>query len=254
MYCINERFLDGCSFDKAYPSPCESDVEPAGRDTPHQSNGKLQQPARGEQADAADDADLVGSLRDFNREQQQKLRSIASKAGLLNVLVENSLIGKGIRTLDPLLDGADGVTRDPGRRSDQDRLVIYLLMAIVVVTILVTIVMILVLVSSTSRKSKTSRAQQAVLDQLNSSQLPRNQGSDKIVNASLATVKRSSNHNYPNSQNHTRIRPYHVPKTMLPTTNNRQATSPVGTVSIMTMNSKSRRHRNNVDIVDNSVL
>lgn len=244
MYCINERFLAGCSFDKAYPNPCESPAEPS---------AKLQ--AAQKQPTAEGSATLVEGLRDFNKEQQMKLRSIASKAGLLNVLVENSLIGRGIRTMDSaLLDASADISS-----RDQEKLVIYLLIGIVVVTILVTIVMILVMISSNStrQRSKTSRAQRAVLDQLSSTQLPRHAGvHEKIVDHSQA-VKRISNH-YLSNQHQSRLRPHQLAGVISTTAHHHQHHSKsrssgkpfAGTAAGVVMN-KGRVYR---DDIDNSVL
>lgn len=241
MECINERFLDGCNFDKAYPNPCHS----ADGRKPTSSAGKLIQTPAGHD-EPSTSVTIVESLKDFSQEQQQKLRSIASKAGLLNVLLENSLVGKGINTLEPIVESirsVDHTVREPSGR-DQEKLVIYLLMAIVVVTTLVMIVMILAMVSSALRRSKTSRSQQAVLEQLKPSQLPRH-NAEKVV-STQAVKRQTSSHHYLSNQHLSRLRPYHVPVVTSNRSSSQASGKPVSTFGVVTT-SKSRLHRNGVD-------
>lgn len=181
MQCINEHFLTGCRFDAAYPNPCKSDDHHEGQHH-HQP-----QPTSGSGANDGDEHDNNGAVREagpnhlaklvetehdaatktstankpdrsnnFSEEQQMKLRAIAARGGLMDFLLENTLVAQGAaRAFEPLL-GA-GVTRGgaASRSSEQEQIVIYLLIAMVLITVLVTVAMIVVVLNWTRFKSDT---------------------------------------------------------------------------------------------------
>lgn len=147
MRCINERFLAGCQFDEAYPNPClENDV--------------LTVPKDGEAEGDSNEIKLTGEDEgtpsvfkqpSFTDEQQMKLRNIATRGSLLDILVENSLLNNknAAKLMEPIGNGGNVVAlggETLGSRP-QDRIIIYLLIAMVALTIFVTVAMIVVLLN-----------------------------------------------------------------------------------------------------------
>lgn len=160
MRCISEHFLAGCRFDAAYPSPCRSELEVEGSHgtQTHPSerlvaggagHGPAEQDNRAPGPSEPED-EAWGAHKDrrpdFSQEQQMKLRSIAARGGLLDLLVENGLLA-GRPLAGPMAAPA----------ASQERIVIYLLMAMVAVTILATVAMFVVIINWT--KARTSPGQ-----------------------------------------------------------------------------------------------
>lgn len=160
MYCINERFLHGCNFDAAYKNPCRSD-EDAKQSANKSAKLEAEPDSKSNDNSSSTKFDSTNDLN-FSDEQQMKLRSIASRAGLLNILVENTLLNKGAaRAISPLIDVAGsspaGPTQSLSPTNDNDnpsqgKIVVYLLAAMIVLTVLVTVAMILVIINWTRVK------------------------------------------------------------------------------------------------------
>lgn len=195
MRCINHSFLDGCTFDEAFRNPCEDDQD-AKSDSKSQSANNL-----------TDSNSLLDSrLLNFTDEQQMKLRSIATRSGLLDLfLVENSLLNKGnAKVIEPFIGGTFGAADQQQR---QEKIVVYLLMAMIAVAFLVTVVMIIIIVNWTQVKFCKSEEQteksETKLDertlQMDSSRLRSHQRSrsrhqyldSHKVNRNLGLVERS---------------------------------------------------------------
>lgn len=155
MYCINEHFLTGCTFDQAFPNPCrhEEESERSGKLQSANASSKLVEHEDDTTSGANADKRPLLSRTNFNEEQQMKLRTIAStRAGLLNLLVENSLLEKSTRALEPLLNSDD-------HSQSQEKIVVYLLMAMIVLTALITIVMVVLIINWTRVKLSKHRDQ-----------------------------------------------------------------------------------------------
>lgn len=221
MQCINVHFLDGCAFDQAFPNPC--------RDEETEKSGKLQTINDGisklsVENDKIQDMDnnsesfentLIDGLArsNFNDEQQMKLRNIAStRAGLLNLLVGNTLLEKSTRALEPLL----GEERSP----NQEKIVVYLLMAMIGLSGLITIVMIVLIINWTRIKiSKNAPTPQPPLSHLNNhDSVSLSPASTTTFNESLRTSAHhlpvtsqqlSASGNYLNNQRHHHSRRHH---------------------------------------------
>lgn len=160
MYCINEHFLQGCNFDVAYQNPCRADEDV-------RATGDRSAKLEAAPADYNDTThfDSTNDLN-FSDEQQMKLRTIASRAGLLNILVENTLLNKGAaRAIGPLINGATSSTSSAPSSPDNDgqsqgKIVVYLLMAMIVLTVLVTVAMIFVIINWTQVKMSRNSNQE----------------------------------------------------------------------------------------------
>lgn len=167
MHCINERFLQGCNFDEAFRNPCQSELEPRKVDisksrAPQESAEEANKANTGEedQDEAVEvtnsstvenkkDLVAISNVDDFNEEQQMKLRSIASKASILDLLVEKSLMkkkNKGEQSGDLLL-ADDRDMANLKESGSQDKITIYLLMALVALTALVSVVLIAIMLN-----------------------------------------------------------------------------------------------------------
>lgn len=104
----------------------------------------------------------------FSQEQQMKLRSIAARGNLLDFLVENTLLSQGAaRAVEPFLGDTFGSVRLNGSSSyltggsgAQERIVIYLLTAMVAITVVVTAAMIVVIINWTKWKSSVGGQEQ----------------------------------------------------------------------------------------------
>lgn len=154
LRCINEHFFEGCRFDGVFPNPCNEHVE-SSADADETPKGV--QPATGslEPTGPKRDKSELESQNElkFREEQQMKLRSIAARggagAGLLELLLENTLSTRGSparMTMEPLSPTGD--TRlGSSEPTPQERIVLYLLAAMVIITILVTAAMIFVILS-----------------------------------------------------------------------------------------------------------
>lgn len=152
MRCVNEHFLEGCRFDEAFPNPCREEE-------------KEEEAGQGErEPGAAAVSKLTQELQreglDFSDEQQMKLRTIAARggAGLLDVLLENTLISHGAAAraaVEPLLIRGPAAPAPSEVSTLQERIVIYLLVAMVLITVLITAAMIFVTLNWARARSAT---------------------------------------------------------------------------------------------------
>lgn len=160
--------LAGCRFDAAYPNPCSSsngdnvatspgfdvegnDVKAADRKKPT-DRLRSQQAAGEEQADQNGGREREGNgAGSFSEEQQKKLRSIAARGGLMDFLLENTLVAHGAARAFGQPNGSSSQTRESSGRhahgSEPEQIVVYLLIAMVLVTVLVTVAMIMVVLN-----------------------------------------------------------------------------------------------------------
>jgi len=153
MYCINEHFLEGCNFDRVFRNPCSEDQQHSEEEEEERS-GKLVGGARGEfggrqsNRTSGSESSETGKQQqwaDFNADQQNKLRSIASRTGLLDLLVRNSLLSKGAaRAIEPLVELTPADMPTP-----QEKIVVYLLVAMIALTGLLTVVMVVLVINWT---------------------------------------------------------------------------------------------------------
>jgi hypothetical protein len=167
LYCINEHFLAGCRFDAAYPNPCTVDESGGAHHHRHQAelggherrpderrqeqqarrkatNAKLSEQTR--PPSAGSDSLAADRTRNFSEQQQMKLRSIAARGGLMDFLLENTLVAQGAaRAIEPFLAAAPGGGARP--TGEPEQIVVYLLVAMVLITILVTVAMIVVVLN-----------------------------------------------------------------------------------------------------------
>lgn len=221
MHCTNQHFLAGCNFDEAYPNPCHSsgmvDGGESGRLVDESTDKRLN-----------DENQLNDTQRHqltFKEQQQMKLRSIATRSSLLNMLVENSLLSKGAaKTIAPLLD-------NDAEDSSHERIVLYLLIAIVALTIMVTVVMVMVIFSWTKSKLSGEKQQEQPI------------GQQTIANG---------NHYLSNQQHQSRRHHSSRPSSRLDDTSNRVMLGkqqPLGPMSVVV--TKGRRSSSTID---NSVL
>lgn len=158
MYCINEHFLHGCNFDAAYKNPCRVD-EDAKQAANRSAKLEVTPDLKTGNNNDTNRFDSTNDLN-FSDEQQMKLRTIASRAGLLNILVENTLLNKGAaRAIGPLINGATSASGPAqssslaeAERQSESKIVVYLLMAMIVLTVLVTMAVILVIINWTRVK------------------------------------------------------------------------------------------------------
>lgn len=190
MHCINEHFLAGCRFDAAYPNPCKGDGRHEGHqdelrhhhyhhypdeledehdgDDHHdgETNGaavkhlakltEASEPDANRKTASANNNDNNKPERvsSFSEEQQMKLRSIAARGGLMDYLLENTLVAQGAaRAFEPFLAQGNSGGGPVSRTSDQEQIVIYLLISMVLVTVLVTVAMIVVVLNWARFKS-----------------------------------------------------------------------------------------------------
>lgn len=235
MHCINERFLEGCNFDEAYPNPCHSNEDDNNNDGEIGANnytskvGNKDKSAKLELGQVENSTLLAGSKMnkegsDFSEEQQMKLRKIATiRAGLLN------LIGAA-RAIEPLIN-----TDSSASSQTQEKVFVYLLIAMVILTILVSIVMIVLIVNWTKLKLFGNRNHGQDLIGQNTSVMvpvPRNQVQPQLGNNYLSNQRQhySNRHPYRNSRSSSR---------------DRSKVKPLGSVSVVV--SKSRRHGHGVD-------
>ena len=143
MQCVNEHFLSGCHFDKAFRNPCRSDIE---------MSAKLELSTTGERpateaeppVDGAATPSSPATASNFSEQQQMKLRSIASRTGLLKLFVQNSLLSReAARSIEPSL-----IMEENGQVQEKT-MVLYLLTAMIALTVLVTVVLIVVVINWT---------------------------------------------------------------------------------------------------------
>lgn len=223
MHCINEHFLEGCHFDEAYPNPCqeEHDVEEhdfvrmdrkeSGRNNnprPEQLRPINKSSLSSESSQRKPDLTHEHSLdhynhgdggkdnttpkypnkeSGFNREQQLKLRSIATRGGLLDILVENTLLNKGARIVEPFFGD--------GSQSSQERIVIYLLMAMIVITTLVTVAMTLVVIFWVKSRTSAQGSDKNRQDEFSSDKGTRLSAPGRYVNEQLQHYPQQYHHN-----------------------------------------------------------
>lgn len=223
MYCVNTHFLKGCNFDEAYKNPCQND------DTVSNRKAKLNiQSAAAPGRQQGSDIEANDNRFNFSEEQQMKLRTIASKTGLLNFLVENSLLNNG---------PARSVLNSAGDYQPQEKIVFYLITAMVALTVSLIIIVIVVFVNWTRLKLASKKQQK--MEQL-------------------------KNHYLSNQQQHlasSRSRHYHHQRPsrssiVAPTSNKnaldrRPGKALVKPVALMTSTGASRRYG---ETIDNSVL
>lgn len=231
MHCINERFLDGCNFDEAYPNPCHSSEDHNNDDENNGFNGtskvdnknksaKLQL-GHAENKTAEAPSKINKEILDFSEEQQTKLRKIATtRVGLLD------LIGAA-RAIEPLIS-------TDSSPSSQEKIFVYLLIAMVVLTVLVSIVMIVLIVNWTKLKLFGNENQRQELDGQNTSiVVPHNQAQVQLGNNYLSNQR----------QHHSNRHPYRNSRS---SSHDRSNVKPLGSVSVVVSKSN-RRHGHGVD-------
>lgn len=148
MHCINTHFLRGCNFDEAYRNPCQSDEL-----TLTNQRAKLDlMPEVNHFGDSNSDLDKPYQS-DFNEEQQMKLRNIATRTGLLNFLMENSLLKYG-PSRSMINSGND--------YQPQERIIYYLLTSMVALTVILIIIVIVVLFNWTKLKLASGKQQKQI--------------------------------------------------------------------------------------------
>lgn len=256
MHCINERFLDGCNFDEAYQNPCHSSEPDEGDDEEHDNSeihmkntndrggGKDSKSARLEFDDQSENKSVVtapGSNSDnsgsgFNEEQQMKLRKIAStRAGLLN------LIGAA-RAIEPLINNQESPS---GASQTQEKIFVYLLIAMVVLTILVSIVMIVLIVNWTKLKLFTGQNQnqnQELNGQNASALVQQQQQQHQQQSTQLGNNYMSNQRQHYSNHRH----PHRHSRSGTVSSSYSRSSKPLGSVSVVVSKS-SRRHTHGVD-------
>lgn len=159
LKCINKHFITGCQFDAAYPNPCHEDEPPHDESNIGGKSAKIVQAPRELKLSTKNEDNLKRKqekVAEFNQQQQNRLRSIATsrQSSLLDTLMGNSLIEKGVGSLLLTTVNESHVSsvllpsdRD---RFAEERIVLYLLVAMVAITIIITTVMIYVIVRWTA--------------------------------------------------------------------------------------------------------
>lgn len=217
MFCINENFLHGCSFDEAFPNPCHID-EP---NPPSSKSAKLELEGSNKLAKEL----LENNRLNFTEEQQMKLRSIAGRSGLLNFLLENSILNNGpVRSI---------VDANPMANDYQDKLVFYLLTAMVGLTVLLIVVMIVMLINWTRLRLSEEKQSGSIETGKDINQMPESRTRHYLSNQHHHQLRRPRSNSSHLSSNRTIIKS--------------SSTAPVGMVV-----SKSGRRLSGV--IDNSVL
>lgn len=254
MYCINEHFLSGCHFDEAYPNPCHQqqhqsdDTTTSGDDedvakgssTNEDADREEEEEDEGEEFET-DERQPMGRIvasddlqigRNFTLEQQMKLRNIASHGKLFDILMENTLLSK---PMEPIVKET---------LNSPEKIVVYLLFAMVTVTIVVTIAMILLIINWTRTRAS----------QINNNGGPQENDKPPMEEVKQSTMRSPQHqHHYLSNQQHhhnthTSRHPYLQSSSGSRSRHGDNVLSDRGKVSVVV--SKGRRHNR----VDSSAL